>query len=142
MGQGRGTGGLSPASAAIVLGVAVLWGALTTIIWAITVIIVTTLSYGGPGFSLLALGFVIWGVLLGSLAGGLHVVVSLVLGRLVPRVLRDIVGALLGWGVALAVWAPLAFNGSDLSIVIGSFTVAILGAGWNFLAAQKRQGRV
>lgn len=129
-------GGLTPALAAIVLFVSLLWGTVTM------VGVATTAFVAGGGFgavNLIGLFFAaFWGPALGAVAGGTHILASLILGRVLPIILRDLAAALLGWSTALALWGLMAFSGSDTTTVLGSALVALVGAALNFAVVRSR----
>ena len=134
----RGAGRLSAASSALVLGVSCSWGILVTLIW-VTVGVV--LGGGLGAVNLVVVAVVVWGAVHGAVAAGASLLASFGLGRVLPRLARDAIAAILGWTVAFLIWSSL-FGWSDRGIVIGSAIVAAIGAVLNFVVVQKRQGRV
>jgi hypothetical protein len=129
-------GGLTPALAAIVLFVSILWGTVTMMT------VATTAFVAGGGFGAVNVFVVFfaafWGPVLGGIAGGAHVLASFILGRVLPIILRDLAAALLGWSAALALWGLIAFGGSDTATVVGSVLVASAGAALNFAVVRSR----
>ena len=126
---------MAPDLAGTVLLASTLWGTIALTIWMITAVIVG----GGSGaVNLIVVALVSWGVVLGSLAGGAHILASFALGRVIPALPRDILAALFGWGIALGLWALLTFSGSDAAVNTTSVVVAAIGASLNFAVVRSR----
>lgn len=130
-------GKLTTATAKRVLFASIAWATVVLAVWVVAIFVIG----GGPiAVNLVVLGLVALGPILGGIAGGGHILASFVAGLLVPRLPRDILAALFGWGAACALWGLLTFGGSDRATVAGSVVVAAIGAVLNFIIVRSRQG--
>lgn len=127
--------GLTSPVVAFILLASFSWSTVAAITWVIANVV------AGGGFEAVNLIVVVvglfWGPVLGFIAGGAHILISFIFGRVMGRLPRDLVASAFGWSTALAIWGLLTFDGSGLATMVGSVVVAAIGAALNFFIVRR-----